>query len=217
ALEFRRVLFRSCSGTALASNGDGIAQLNEIGPSKNPTFGIRPDRNPDPDNRRESSEETTVSVSHQLFSRASVTVGYYHRSTQNITITDRTNASFADYTAFTVPMPALTSPSLAGGVDATLNGVLDPNEVLTVYKISSAAAAIYGTGLVDKNVADRSIYNGLDVSIQTRLKGGSTIIGSWTTERNVSVFCSSNDDPNGPLVNDLYIGSPLVSNGGRFC
>src|SRR5207244_8407332 len=69
----------------------------------------------------------------------------------------------------------------------------------------------------DKNVADRSIYNGLDVSIQTRLKGGSTIIGSWTTERNVSVFCSSNDDPNGPLVNDLYIGSLLASNGGRFC
>jgi hypothetical protein len=35
-----------CSGVALSTNGDGIAQENEIGPSKNPSFGTRADRNP---------------------------------------------------------------------------------------------------------------------------------------------------------------------------
>jgi Carboxypeptidase regulatory-like domain len=207
----------ACSTTSLATNNDGIAQLNEIGPTKSPTFGVRPDRNPDPAIQRESSEETTVSFSHSLFSRFSVSGGYYHRSAQNVSTTDRTNTSQADYTSFALPMPALTSPSLAGGADATLNGVLDPNDTLTVYKISAAAAALYGTGLVDKNVADQSIYDGFDFYIQGRLKGGSTVFGSWTVEKNVSVFCSSNDNPNGPAVNDLYTGSPIVSNGGRFC
>jgi hypothetical protein len=205
-----------CSGANLPTNSDGIAQLNEIGPSRNPGFGLRPDRNPDPNLQREYSQETTVSLSQQLFSRLAMTVGYYHRSSHNISTTDRTNARPADYTSFIVPMPAFTSPSLAGGADATLNGVIDPNEALTIYRISSAAAAVYGTGLVDKNIPDQSIYDGVDVSLQARVKG-STILGSWSTERNLSVFCSNQNDPNGPPINDLYIGSPIVSNGGRFC
>jgi carboxypeptidase family protein/TonB-dependent receptor-like protein len=205
-----------CSGVRLPTDGDGIAQLNEIGPSKNPGFGTRPDRNPDPNLQREYSEETTVSLSQQLFSRMSMTIGYYHRSSHNISTTDRTNVSTANYTSFSAPMPAFTSPSLAGGTDATLNGILDPNELLTIYRLSPAAAAVYGTGLVDRNVPDQSIYDGVDLSLQARVKG-STIVGSWSTEKNVSVFCSNQNDPNGPPINDLYIGSPIVANGGRFC
>jgi Carboxypeptidase regulatory-like domain len=206
----------ACSTLALGTNNDGIVQNNEIGPSSNPTFGTRPDRNPDPGIKRLGNRETTVSVSHQVLARVSMTAGYYHRSFQNLSTTDRINASGADYTAFTVPMPAITSPSLAGGIDATLNGVLDPAQTLTVYKISAAANAIYNAGQVDKNVPDQSIYNGFDLSFQGRLARGATVIGSWTMEKNLSVYCSNNDDPNGPTVNDLYTASP-VSNGGQFC
>jgi hypothetical protein len=206
----------ACSGAALATNSDGIAQDNEIGPSKNPTFGARADRNPASDVKRQSNAETMVSVSHQMFSRVSMTAGYYRRTFGNISILDRTNASFADYSSFAAPMPALSSPSLAGGTDQTLVGVVDPAEVLTVYKISAAASALYNAGQVDINSNDQSVYNGFDFSIQGRLKGGATVLGSWTTEKNVSVFCSSNDDPNGPAVNDLYTGAS-ASSGGRFC
>jgi hypothetical protein len=176
----------ACSGAVLPTNGDGIAQENEIGPSKSANFGTRPDRNPAPGLAREYSEETTFSVSHQLFSKVSMTVGYYHRNSYNIVQQLRTNVSPNDYTPFTVPMPAITSPSLAGGIDATLTGLIDPTQTLTVYKISPAAASVFGTGLVDSNVPDQSIYNGLDFLIQARLKGGSTILGSWSTERNLS-------------------------------
>jgi Carboxypeptidase regulatory-like domain len=206
----------ACSGTALATNGDGIAQNNEIGPSSNPTFGLRADRNPDPNIKRQGNREGTVSVSHQLFSKVSMTAGYYHRTFQNITTTDRTNVSTADYTSYTLPMPSIASPALAGGVDATLNGVLNPTDVLTVYRISAAAKAVFGNGLVDKNVPDQSIYDGFDLSFQGRLAHGATVIGSWTTEKNISVFCSNNDNPNGPSVGDLYTGAS-VANGGAFC
>jgi hypothetical protein len=42
------------------------------------------------------------------------------------------------------------------------------------------------------------------------------VFGSWTAERNVSVFCESDDNPNGATTTDLYQGR-TVSEGGRFC
>jgi carboxypeptidase family protein/TonB-dependent receptor-like protein len=207
----------ACSGLPLATNGDNVAQNNEIGPSSTTNFGLTSaDRDFDPNIKWNSNWEAMASVSHQLFTRVSVSAGYYRRTFQNIQITDRTKIVLADYTSFTAPMPAFTSPSLAGGIDGTLTGVLDPAEVLTIYNLSAAKKSVFGSALLDINAPDQSIYNGLDVTIQGRLKGGSTIIGSWTSEKNVSVFCSSDDDPNGPTKADLYTGAS-ASSGGRFC
>ena len=199
-----------CSTAVLPTNGDGIAQANEIGPTKSATFGLRQDRNPDPNIKRQSNIETMVSVSHQLLTRFSVTAGYYHRTFQNIFITDRTNISTADYTSFSSPTPDFSQ-------DPTIGSAIAAGQALTIYNLNAAKSSVFGSGLVDKNVPDQSIYNGFDLSIQGRLKGGGTVLGSWTTEKNVSVFCSSDDDPNGPAVNDLYLGSAVVANGGRFC
>ena len=199
----------ACSGVALATNFDNIAQNNEIGPTKSATFGVRPDRNPDPNIKRQANIETMVSVSHQLTSRLSVTAGYYHRTFQHLSNTDRTNITFADYTSFTLPTPDFSR-------DTTIGSAIDPTATLTMYNLLSSKSSVYGSGLLDINVPDQSIYNGIDLSVQGRLKGGSTVIASWTTEKNISVFCSSNDDPNGPSANDLYTGAS-VSQGGRFC
>jgi hypothetical protein len=207
----------ACSSAILPTNGDNIAQDNEIGPSGNPRFGLAADRDFDPKIKWQGNWETMASVSHQLFTRVSISAGYYHRTFQNLSMTDRTLIGTADYTSFTAPMPSIASPNLAGGVDATLTGVLDPTEVLTIYNLNPAKRSVYGAALLDRNAPDdKSIYNGVDVLVQGRLGGGSTIIASWTIEKNVSVFCSSDDNPNGPTVADLYTGSP-AANGGRFC
>ena len=42
------------------------------------------------------------------------------------------------------------------------------------------------------------------------------LFGSWTLEKNVSVFCETDDNPNGPPSGDLYQGTN-VARGGRFC
>ena len=94
--------------------------------------------------------------------------------------------------------------------------MIDPNEVLTVYNLNAAKRSVFNTAGLDKNVDDQAIYDGFDVTFNARLGGGTTLFGSWTTERNVSAFCSSDDNPNGPPVADLYTGAS-VSNGGRFC
>jgi hypothetical protein len=82
--------------------------------------------------------------------------------------------------------------------------------------LNPAKRSVFNSAQVDRNVDDQSIYNGFDLSFNARLIAGSTLFGSWTTERNASVFCSNDDNPNGPPVADLYTGAS-VANGGRFC
>jgi hypothetical protein len=201
----------TCSTAVLATNGDDIAQLNEIGPSGTTNFGLTVgDRDMDPNIQRQGNREITVTGSHQLFPRVSVTAGWYHRTYQDIQQTDRTLITTADYVSFSTPVPAEVSR------DAAAAAVIDRSAPLTVYNLVSTKRSVFNTALVDKNLPDRSIYNGVDVSFQARLMAGSTLFGSWTTERNLSVFCSTDDNPNGPPVADLYTGVS-VANGGRFC
>ena len=177
--------------------------------SKNATFLVQSDRTFDPAIKRQSNIETMLSVSHQLMARVSVTAGYYHRTFQNISISDRSNITNADYTSFTTPTPDFSQ-------DPTIGSAINTTQTLTVYNLNAAKLPVFGSGLIDTNVPDQSIYNGFDFSIQGRLKGGSTVLGSWTTEKNISVFCSSNDDPNGPSTSDLYTGASVRS-GGAAC
>ena len=46
----------------------------------------------------------------------------------------------------------------------------------------------------------------------------STIFGGYTAERNISVFCDYNDDPNGTMTTDMYPGdSNSATRGGPYC
>jgi hypothetical protein len=196
------------SGIVKATDNDGIAQDSEIGPSSSANFGTRSDRNPAPDLRRVFNWEYTASVQHQLMPNVSVTGAYYHRKFDGLEVTDRANISLSDYTSFTLPMPSFS-------VDPTLSGVLDPSEILTIYNLDAAKRSVYGVGLVDRNSDDTSIYDAYEVSFQARMRR-TTVFGGWIAERNLSVFCASNDDPNGQSTSDLYMGD-TVSRGGRFC
>jgi hypothetical protein len=203
------------TGAALATDNDGIAQNHEIGPGS-ATFGLAAERDFDPSVKRQSNIETMASVSHQLTSRLSMTFGYYHRTFDNIRATDRTLVNAGDYVAFTAPMPALASPNLAGGVDATLNGIITPGAPFTMYSYTKSQATFNASPQLDRNVGYQSIYNGIDVSVQGRLPRGSTVIASWTMEKNLSVFCANDDNPNGVSTNDLYTGTAVTA-GGPYC
>ena len=92
-----------------------------------------------------------------------------------------------------------------------------PNEMITVYNLNQAKNSVYGQGLIDRSANEnRSLYTGVEASFSARLPGGAMMFGSWTAEKNVSVFCESDDNPNGPPTGDLYQGRN-VAQGGRFC
>jgi carboxypeptidase family protein len=194
------------SGIALPTNGDGIVQDNEIGPSGNPNFGQRADRNPDPNITRPYSWEYTTSIQHQ-YPLLTVSGMYYRRISRNIEVTDRTLISGADYTSFQVPMPDFSN-------DRTLKGILDPNELITVYNLNKTKQSSYGVALVDRNSNNFSDYTSYEASFRVPITGGS-LSGSWAMEHNIVVSCASHDDPNGPLASDDFGGN--VTQGGRFC
>jgi carboxypeptidase family protein len=201
----------ACSGVALPTNNDGIAQDSEIGPSPaGGTFGNRSGNLPG-DLQRQYNLEYTAGVQHQVRPGLAVGAMFIKRWIHNIQMTDRTFISLSDYVPFEVRMPAITDPAVAA--------VLDPNEMITVYNLNAAKNSVYGQGLIDRSSQqNQSLYTGFEASFSARLTGRGTAFGSWTAERNVSVFCESDDNPNGPPLTggDLYQGR-TVAEGGRFC
>ena len=197
------------SGVRRPTDSDGIAQTNEIGPSSSANFGNRTDRSFDPDIRRFSNWEYTVAMQHQLIPNVSVGLTYFRRTYRDLVAADRTNITLADYAPFQARIPDFSR-------DSTLTGVLDPNETITIYNLSPAKRSQFAT-IRDSNVTtDQSIYNGLETGFQARLSGGAVVYGGWTIERNISIFCSSDDNPNGSVGVDLYQAAPIAL-GGRFC
>jgi len=199
----------ACSGVVLPTTNDGIAQDSEIGPSPSGgNFANRSGALPG-DLRRQYNLEYTVGVQHQV--RPGLAVGglFIKRSIHAIQMTDRTFISLSDYIPFQVRMPAI--------IDPAVSAVLDPNEMITVYNLNPAKNSVFGQGLIDRSSQqNRSLYTGFEASFSARFARYGTMFGSWTAERNVSVFCESDDNPNGPPVADLYQGRS-VAEGGRFC
>jgi len=197
----------TCSTASLPTNGDGIAQDNEIGPGT-ATFGQRADRSAG-DLKRQFNYEFTLGVQHQVAPRLAVGAMMYKRQIRNIAIADKSQIAASDYTSFTLPMPDFSN-------DPTLAGVLDPKETITVYNLNTAKRGVFNAPIVDySSNKDKSLYTGFETNFSLRIPG-TVLFGSWTAEHNISVFCENDDDPNGVSTNDLYAGA-TVSAGGRFC
>ena len=166
------------SGLVLSTDGDDIAQENEIGPSNNPdfgAFGVRSNRSLDPNFQREYNWEYSASLQHEVVPGVSMTTAWYRRSQKQLWGTRNTLLSLSDYTLFQA-----TSPIDGSAVDVYN---LDPAQrgVETILDTNS-----------DTNAQD---YNGFELSFQARLPGGGTFFGGTTTERTILNTCDT-DDPN---------------------
>ena len=160
----------TCSGIALPTNRDNIAQNNEIGPSNNKTFGIAPNRHLDPDSKRPYDLEYTLGIEREVSRGVSVTGTWYRRESYNFPQTINRLVDASDYTPFQVPNPLL-------------NG-----EILTIYNLNKEAQ-----GLVDllDTTADRSrahdSFNGFEVTFKARLlRGGIWLEGGPAGKRSRS-------------------------------
>jgi Carboxypeptidase regulatory-like domain/TonB-dependent Receptor Plug Domain len=169
----------TCSGRSLATNGDNIAQENEIGPSNDLSFGL-PVLNlrPDPDLRREYDLEWSTGIQHELMRGLSVSGAWYRRSTHNQRRTDNILVSFSDYTPVDVVSP--------------MNG-----EVITVYNLNTSKRGQIDQIDVNSTDADKRsrVYNGFELGMSGRLRGAS-FFGGWTFDRSQSITCDTVDNPN---------------------
>ncbi len=167
----------TCSGRVLSTNGDGIAEDNEIGPSNNNRFGLAPARHPDPDIKRPYDIEYTLGVTRQILDGVSVTGAWYRRDTYNLETQTNTLVSIADYAPFQVPNP------------------IDAADIITIYNLNRSKQG--QTDLLDTTGTDRSKsrvnYNGLEVAFAARLPKGATMFGGWSADKVVTVACAVSD------------------------
>ncbi|MEQ1908141.1 MAG: TonB-dependent receptor [Vicinamibacterales bacterium] len=166
----------TCSPLALATNKDGIAQNNEIGPSNNNRFGLAPARHPDAGLKRAYDIEYTIAIDRQVLPGVATTVAWYKRDGRNLEQQFNTLLTVADYAAFATPSP--------------LNG-----EAVTIYNLNRAKQGL--SDLLDTTATDSSkassVYTGFEVSFSARLPKGGNLFGGWSTDRTVATTCAGND------------------------
>jgi len=167
----------TCSGRVLPTNGDKVAQDNEIGPSNNNRFGLAPARHPDADIKRPFDLEYSLGVTRQVFDGVSVIAAWYRRDTYDIEQQTNTLVTTADYAPFQVANP------------------LGTGEMVTVYNLNRAKQG--QVDIVDNTITDRSLsgvgYNGLEVAFAARLPRGATMFGGWSADKIITVACAGSD------------------------
>jgi len=157
-------------------NGDDIAQEHELGPTTNLAFGVRRNRNPDPEIERPYQLLYNLGIQHELRTGLGVSVSYYRRGFYNITWTDNLDTTHADYTLVTVP-------------DPRGNG-----QTLPVYNLNRSKLGLVNE--LDTHSTDNTeTFNGVDVTFNARFPNGATMFGGTSTGRTRRVTCQV-DDPN---------------------
>lgn len=176
-----RVQWRDLNGDDIAQGELGCVYLTprcEMQFSALPqNFGTRALNILDPELKRPSNVETSLAVQHELRPRLSVAAGWYRRTFQNLLLEDFVDRSQNDYTPVTIVSP--------------LNG-----EVITAYNLAPAKLSL--TQRVDTNASSvrKQIFNGFELAMNARLRGGVTIFGGTSHSKTAMVTCDQPDDPN---------------------
>jgi hypothetical protein len=152
-------------------NGDDIAQENEIGPGS-ATFGVRRNRNPDPDVKRPSQMVWDFGVQHELRPGIGVSVTYAQRNFRDDLWTDNLAIAPSDYILLSVADPR------------------GSGQTLPVYNLPLDKFVLVDE--LDTNTNENTrVYRGVDVGLNVRFPGGGAITAGTstgrTTERNCQV------------------------------
>lgn len=150
-------------------NSDDIAQASEIGPSRNPAWGIRRNRNPDPNLERSSDWLYNLTLEHQLRPGLGVSVGYNRRELKDPSWIDNLTNVPEDYQLLSVADPRGNGQSLP------------------VYQVRPDRLGPVNE--LDKNSTNTDTYDGVDIMLQGRRSNGAFLIGGTSTGRVVSHAC----------------------------
>lgn len=158
------------------TNGDDIAQESEIGPSRNPAFGLRRNTNPDPNLTRGYDYLYNLTFEHELRQNFGLSIGYNRRSVRNLSWLDNEANVPEDYQLLMIADPR------GGG------------EPLPVYQLF--ANRVRPLNEVEKNSNNNTrTYNGVDMFVRGRLSNGIVFSGGTSTGRIIAKTCDV-ENPN---------------------
>ncbi len=162
------------------TNGDGIAQDSEIGPSTNTSFGKITSRTLDPNYKRDYNYQYHVGIQHQVMRGLSVSFDWHRRTEYNRPNTiNRSVDPVNDWTPFSIVNPLTGEPITVYNLNANKVGVT-PDFFQT-------------NGTHDLN---RNTYTGYEFGVNGRLKKAVFFAG-WTMDRVVDTSCDAGGTPAG--------------------
>ena len=141
-----------------------------------------------------------VQVQQEVLPRVSVNVGYFRRIFGNFFVTDNLAASAADYNTFSITAPA--DSRLPGGGGYTVSNLYDVTPTLSgVTNNFQTFSDVYGT--------QRRHWNGVEVNLTARIRGGVTFQGGTSTGRRIDDTCEIRAVlPESALLNPYCLQEP---------
>jgi hypothetical protein len=157
-------------------NRNDRAELDELGPSQNRNFGIRQNRNPDPDIARPYQIEYVAKLDRQISPGVSVSAGYFRRGFHHLINSTNLATTPADFTPITITNPVSGEP-------------------VTVYSLDPAKIGLVNI-LDATSTRNKQTYDGYEATFDGRLVNRLRVFGGLTLGRTRSVSCDVQDDPN---------------------
>ena len=165
------------AGRVLATNGDNIAQDNEIGPSNNPNFGKITNRTLDANFSREYNLQYGAGIQHQLMTGVAMNFNWFRRQLYNTAYTrNRAVDPIADWTTTPIVNPLSGAPITVFQINQNKNGI---------------APDLYLTNMTDTSLRQNT-YTGFELGMNARLPRRMLVFGGWTMERAVNIDCTMN-------------------------
>jgi len=194
---------KDLAGQILPTNGDGIAQENEIGPSLNVNFGkVANIPTLDPKFKRDNYTQWSAGINHQLLKRTTVGMTWYRRTAANLPfLQNKAVDPVTDWIPFQVQNP------------------YDANNPITAYTMTSAAvgqrpAQFYQTNANPNLVSN--VYTGFEFGSTIRFYRSGALFVGYTTERQSDQRCDANIGTaiTGSNITNTSLNDP---NSYRFC
>jgi hypothetical protein len=175
------------------ANGDFVPDESELGPLSNTNFGkVNITTTYDKDytegfGKRGYNWEFMAGIQQEVLPRVSVNAAFYRRVYGNFLATDNVSTSPSDYDPYCVTVPV--DPRLPGGGGNQLCGFYDVQPVKFGQVNSLVTFA--------KNYGKQTdIFNGVDLTMDARLRGNSRIGGGLSIGRRATNICEIvNDRP----------------------
>ena len=141
--------------------------------------------------------EFSTSVQHQLMPRLSVDFGYFRRWYGNFGVTDNLTLGRSDFGSFGIAIPV--DPRLPDGGGGSVAGFLDVNP-------DKAALPPNNYFTLARNYGKQTDHwNGVDLTLNARIRAGMTVQGGISTGRRVTDDCDIVDDvPESRLLTGPY-------------